>query len=59
MLEKTYNYSDIEPRISEAWEEAQAFRAGRALRKNPKAKAVLDRDPAAERDGLAAYGPRA
>ena len=38
MLEKTYNYSDIEPRIFETWEEAQAFRAGRALKKNPKAK---------------------
>ena len=38
MLEKTYNYADIEPRISAQWEEAQAFRAGRALSKNPKAK---------------------
>jgi valyl-tRNA synthetase len=38
MLEKTYNYADIEPRISAQWEEAQAFRAGRALAKNPKAK---------------------
>jgi len=38
MLEKTYNYADIEPRISENWENAQAFRAGAALKKNPRAK---------------------
>jgi valyl-tRNA synthetase len=38
MLEKTYNYTDIEPRISAKWEEAHAFRAGTALKKNPKAK---------------------
>ncbi len=38
MLEKTYNYADIEARISRLWEEAQSFRAGRALAKNPKAK---------------------
>ncbi len=38
MLEKTYNYADIEPRISEKWETAQAFRAGTALKNNPKAK---------------------
>ncbi len=38
MLEKTYNYADIEPRISTKWEKAQAFRAGAALKKNPKAK---------------------
>jgi valyl-tRNA synthetase len=38
MLEKTYNYSDIEPRIFQTWEEAKAFRAGAALKKNPKAK---------------------
>src|SRR6201998_2360301 len=38
MLEKTYNYTDIEPRISGKWEKAQAFRAGAALKKNPKAK---------------------
>jgi valyl-tRNA synthetase len=39
MLEKTYNYTDIEARISAKWEKAQAFRAGAALKKNPKAKA--------------------
>ena len=38
MLEKTYNHEDIEARISQAWEQAQAFRAGSALKKNPKAK---------------------
>jgi valyl-tRNA synthetase len=38
MLEKTYNYTDIEARISQAWEKAQAFRAGRALEKKSKAK---------------------
>jgi valyl-tRNA synthetase len=38
MLEKTYNYADIEARISALWEKAGAFRAGRALKKNPKAK---------------------
>jgi valyl-tRNA synthetase len=38
MLEKTYNYTDIEPRISDKWEKAQAFRAGAARKKNPKAK---------------------
>jgi valyl-tRNA synthetase len=38
MLEKTYNYTDIEPRISAKWETAKAFRAGAALKKNPKAK---------------------
>ncbi|HZV21450.1 MAG TPA: valine--tRNA ligase, partial [Hyphomicrobiales bacterium] len=38
MLEKTYNHADIEKRISKRWEEAQAFRAGRVLAENPKAK---------------------
>jgi len=38
MLEKTYNYADIEPRISGIWEKAEAFRAGAALKKNLKAK---------------------
>jgi valyl-tRNA synthetase len=38
MLEKTYNHAAIEARISETWDEAQAFRAGHALKKNPKAK---------------------
>jgi valyl-tRNA synthetase len=38
MLEKTYNHADIEPRISRRWTEAEAFRAGRVLKKNPKAK---------------------
>ncbi len=39
MLEKTYNHAAIEPRISKSWDDAQAFRAGSALEKNPKAKA--------------------
>jgi valyl-tRNA synthetase len=38
MLEKIYNHADIEPRISKSWEDAQAFRAGKALEANPKAK---------------------
>ena len=38
MLEKTYNHAAIETRISQYWEDAQAFRAGRALSVNPKAK---------------------
>jgi valyl-tRNA synthetase len=38
MLEKTYDHASIEPRISKIWEDAQAFRAGRALEKNPKAR---------------------
>jgi len=38
MLEKTYNHAAIETRISQNWEDAQAFRAGRALSVNPKAK---------------------
>ena len=38
MLEKTYNHADIEPRISQTWEDAQAFRAGHALSVNPKAE---------------------
>ncbi len=38
MLEKTYDHAAIEARISKHWEEAQAFRAGRILDENPKAK---------------------
>ncbi len=38
MLEKTYNHASIEPRISKSWEDAQAFRAGRALSVDPKAE---------------------
>jgi valyl-tRNA synthetase len=38
MLEKTYDHADIEGRISERWDEAEAFRAGRVLKTNPKAK---------------------
>ncbi len=38
MLEKTYNHAAIEPRISKNWEDAQAFRAGKALEATPKAK---------------------
>jgi valyl-tRNA synthetase len=33
MIEKTYNVSELEPRIYRAWEEAQAFRAGRPERR--------------------------
>jgi valyl-tRNA synthetase len=32
MLEKTYQPADIEPRINQAWEKAEAFRAGRPER---------------------------
>jgi valyl-tRNA synthetase len=32
MIDKTYQYSEIEPRIYAAWEEARAFRAGRPER---------------------------
>ena len=38
MLEKTYNHHSIEARISEIWMKADAFAAGRVLKKNPKAK---------------------
>ncbi len=38
MLEKTYNHAAIETRISKSWDDAQAFRAGSALEKNPEAK---------------------
>ena len=38
MLEKTYNHAAIEQRISQSWNEANAFRAGRALADNPKAE---------------------
>jgi valyl-tRNA synthetase len=34
MLDKTYQPAEIEPRIRAEWEEAQAFRAGRADRKD-------------------------
>ena len=34
MIEKTYQPHDIEPRISAAWEAAQAFRAGRPERRD-------------------------
>ena len=32
MLDKTYQPADIEPRINQAWEKAEAFRAGRPER---------------------------
>ncbi|MBJ7533390.1 valine--tRNA ligase [Rhodomicrobium vannielii ATCC 17100] len=38
MLEKTYDHAAIEPRMSKAWEDAEAFRAGKALEVNPKAE---------------------
>ena len=57
MIEKNYQPADIEGRMSLVWEDARAFSAGRPDRRD--AKALHHRDPAAERDGLAAYGPRA
>ncbi|MBT3070190.1 valine--tRNA ligase [Rhodomicrobium sp. Az07] len=38
MLEKTYDHAAIEPRMSKAWEDAEAFHAGKALEVNPKAE---------------------
>src|SRR4030081_1344077 len=41
MLDKTYQPAEIEPRIRAEWEEAQAFRAGRADRKNAKPYCIV------------------
>ncbi len=41
MLEKTYQPAEIEPRIRAEWEEAQAFRAGRADRKDAKPYCIV------------------
>jgi len=38
MLEKTYLPAEIEPRVSAAWEKAEAFKAGRASRGKAKAE---------------------
>jgi Valyl-tRNA synthetase len=56
MIDKTYQPNEVEGRIYAAWEDAQAFRAGRPERAG---HALQHRDPAAERDGLAAHGARA
>ena len=54
MLDKTYQPQNIEDAIYRAWEEANAFAAGRAGAR--ARQALRHRHPAAERDRLAAYG---
>jgi len=41
MLDKTYQPAEIEPRIHAEWEEAQAFRAGRADRKDAEPYCIV------------------
>jgi len=41
MIDKTYNPGDIERRVSTAWEDAQAFRAGRAERRQAKPYTIV------------------
>src|SRR5713226_9158389 len=41
MIEKTYNPGDIESRMSAAWEEAQAFAAGRPERRRAKPYCIV------------------
>jgi valyl-tRNA synthetase len=41
MIEKTYDPADIECRMSAAWEDAQAFAAGRPERRNAKPYAIV------------------
>src|SRR5262252_5059230 len=41
MIEKTYDPADIERRMSAAWEDAQAFRAGRPERRGAKPYAIV------------------
>ena len=41
MLDKTYQPAEIEPRIRAEWEEAEAFRAGRAHRKDAKPYCIV------------------
>src|SRR3982074_2458943 len=41
MIEKTYNPGDIEPRMSAAWEDAQASAAGRPARRPAKPYAIV------------------
>ena len=57
MIEKNYQPADIEGRMSRIWEESRRVQ-GRPARA-PRRQALHHRDPAAERDGLAAYGARA
>src|SRR4029079_472664 len=67
MIDKTYQPNEVEGRTYAAWEDATAFPAGlagRAVFPRRRARgrpghALQHRDPAAERDGLAAYGARA
>ena len=53
MLDKTYNPSEIEPRLYEGWERAGAF----ACRSELQCDALHDHDPAAERHRQPAHGP--
>ncbi len=41
MIEKTYNPGDIETRMSAAWDEAQAFAAGRRERRDAKPYSIV------------------
>src|SRR5688572_30330266 len=41
MLEKTYQPAEIEPRINEAWEKADAFRSGRPERADAEAYSIV------------------
>jgi valyl-tRNA synthetase len=41
MIDKTYQPSDVEPRISQAWEQALAFRAGRPERADAKPYCIV------------------
>jgi valyl-tRNA synthetase len=41
MIEKTFNPAGVEPRISAAWEEASAFRAGRPERQGAKPYSIV------------------
>jgi len=41
MIDKTYQPSDVEPRISQAWEQALAFRAGRPDRADAKPYCIV------------------
>ncbi|MFV0296194.1 MAG: valine--tRNA ligase [Hyphomicrobiaceae bacterium] len=41
MLEKTYQPSEIEPRINEAWDNAEAFKAGRPDRRDAETYCIV------------------
>src|SRR5215510_13669899 len=41
MIEKTYSPAEIETRIAAAWEQAQAFKAGRAIKPGAKPYAIV------------------